>query len=87
MLKCQSTNTNATIADVYLKNSLCHPIVEMNTSVQHAVMGIRADSCPLFRAHHPLALRTFPLRAAHPPAGSREPNLLGRVPCKANESL
>ncbi len=51
----------------------------MNTSVPHAVMGIRADSCLLFPVVPPLALGTCLLHAAHPPVDSPELDLLSRV--------
>lgn len=80
-MKCQSTNTNAISADVSLKSSSCHPVVEMNTPVPHAVMRIRAGLCPPFHADSPLALETCPLLAARPPAASPEVHSLTAVCC------
>ena len=53
--------------------------MEMNTSVPHAVMGIRVDSCLLFLVVRLLALGTCLLHAAHPLAVSAEADLLSRV--------
>jgi len=59
----------------------------MNIYALPAVLGIRADSCPLFLVAHLQTLGTCPPHAAHPPAVSPELHSLTAVCCAVGEQV